>query len=89
MKETLKASLGLVLTAVAVACKLSASLNSTLATIFDSGAGTLLLLGLTGVGLLIYAYYSLPNRLVENAEAPETINSGLPVIEKTPESPKP
>ncbi len=89
MRETLKAALGLVITALSAALKLSASLNSTLATIFDSSAGTLVLLGVMGVGLLIYAYYSLPNGVGENAAVPQTLDSDSPVIEEVPESSKP
>jgi hypothetical protein len=65
LNNSLKAALGLLVTAVAVAAKLAAYINSYTAAIFDNFAVTAMLLVLMGLGLFMFAYYSLPDRLTE------------------------
>lgn len=65
MNQGLKAIIGLLITALAAAAKLAAYISKASAAIFDNSAVTGILLVSMAVGLFMFAYYSMPDQLIE------------------------
>lgn len=71
LRQEIKAVLGLLVTVLAVATKLSAYLGPELAVVFNNSAVSVGLLILMALGLFTFAYYSMPEAAAENKSEPQ------------------
>ncbi len=78
LRQELKAALGLLITVLAVATKLSAYLGTEFAAVFNSSAVSIGLLILMALGLFMFAYYSMPEKPAETAAGPQVAPSVTP-----------
>jgi len=71
LRQEIKAVLGLLVTVLAVATKLSAYLGPELAVVFNNSAVSVGLLILMALGLFMFAYYSMPEAAAKNKSEPQ------------------
>lgn len=76
-RQEFKAALGLLITVLAVATKLSAYIGAEFAAVFNNSAVSVGLLVLMALGLFMFAYYSMPEQLDENSVEPKSLGGNI------------